>query len=200
HSPLALRKRYLDGVFLVSRKCAGARADGRRRPRLRGNADRPTRKPSRINRQTVRVRDDHRALDDVLQLADVARPVVRLEQVRRFFADTANSLAHARGIPMGEILDEQAYISPALAQGEQFQREHIEPVKQVRSEGPGGDGRLQVTIRRGNHPDVHADRSAATDTLNLALLQYAQQRHLSLGGPLADLAQVNRPPVSAAAL
>jgi len=48
---------------------------------------------------------------------------------------------------------------------------------------------VQISIRSGNHADVHADRPAATDPLEFVLLQHAQQHDLGLGGEFADLVE-----------
>src|SRR6058998_3604169 len=48
----------------------------------------------------VRIAHDHGPLDDVLQLPDVARPVVRLQQLRRLLGEAADPLAGAFGVAM----------------------------------------------------------------------------------------------------
>src|SRR5437867_9569683 len=164
HAALAFTESSLDGVLFVGRQRAGAEADDRRDP------EGPTGEPPRIDRESVRITDDHRALDDVLQLADVARPVVRLKQRRRLLGDAADPLADAVGVAMDEVFDEQGDIGPTFAQGGHLHWEHVEPIEEVRAEGAVGDGRLQISIRCGNHADVHADGPAATDTFELALL------------------------------
>ena len=81
---------------------------------------------------------------------------------------------------------------PTLAQGGHVQREHVEPIEEVRAEGAVGDGGLEIAIRCGNHANVHADGPAATDALEFALLQHAQQHDLGLGGEFADLVEEDR--------
>src|SRR5438105_5238984 len=49
---------------------------------LRLLSSRPGREPVRVDGEFVRVTKDHRPLDHVLQLADVSRPVVRLQQIK----------------------------------------------------------------------------------------------------------------------
>jgi hypothetical protein len=57
---------------------------------------------------------------------------------------------------------------------------------------PSATAACRSRFGRGNHADVHAERPAATDPLELALLQHAQQHDLSLGRQLADLVEENR--------
>src|SRR5437867_2572855 len=93
---------------------------------------------------------------------------------------------------MDEIFDEQRDIGPTFAQGGHLQWKHVEPIEEVRTEAAVGDGCLQIAIRCGNHANVGADGPAATDTLEFALLQHAQQHDLGLGGEFADLVEEER--------
>ena len=96
---------------------------------------------------------------------------------------------------MDEVFDEQGDIGPTFAQGGHLHWEHVEPIEEVGAEGAVGDGGLQIAIRCGNHANVGADGPAATDTLEFALLQHAQQHDLGLGGEFADLVEEERPAV-----
>src|SRR5258705_6040630 len=95
HAALALRERRLDGVLFVGRQRASGEAGDRR------GRKGPTGEPPPIDRERVRITQDHRALDEGLRLADVAWPVVRLKQLRRRRGDAADPLAEARGVAMG---------------------------------------------------------------------------------------------------
>src|SRR5258705_7202344 len=127
HAALAVLERRLDGVLFVGRPRAGGEAGDRRGPK--GS----TGEPPRIDRERVRITHDHRALDDVLQLADVPWPVVRLKQLRRLLGEAADPLADARSVAMGEVFDEQGDIRPTFAQGGHVQGEHVEPIEEVRA-------------------------------------------------------------------
>src|SRR5262249_15843789 len=104
HPALALPERGLDGVLPVRRERAVGFAVGR------GSLDPPAGERPLIDREGVRVGHDHRALDDILKLADVARPVVALQQVRRLPADATDLPAFACGVAVDEVLDEQGNI------------------------------------------------------------------------------------------
>ena len=127
-------------------------------------------------------REDDRALDDVLELAHVARPgvagqrghaprrrgrapclpVARRELLRR-------SARPARGMSLG-----------AIAQRRQRDREDVEPVVEVLAELAVGDQLLEVAVGRRDDAHVDLDRLGAADALELALLQHAQQLDLHL--------------------
>ena len=61
--------------------------------------------------------EDDGALDVVLQLADVARPVVLAEQAHRLGVDAAHLAAILLAVALQEELDEQRDVLPPLAQG-----------------------------------------------------------------------------------
>src|SRR5262249_39027111 len=76
-----------------------------------------------------------------------------------------------------------------------FQWKHVESVEQVLAEGTVDDGGLQIPIRRGNDPDVDADRPAPSDTLEFTLLQDPQEHDLGFGGGLTNLIEEDSPAV-----
>ena len=56
--------------------------------------------------------------------------------------------------------------------------EHLQPVEQVLAEGATGHRLVQVAVGRGDHPDVRFDEPRATEALELAFLQHAQELRL----------------------
>jgi hypothetical protein len=97
---------------------------------------------------------------------------------------------------MDEVFDQQRDIGPTFAEGGHLQREHIEPIEEVRAEGAVCDGGLQIAIRCRDHANVRADGAAASDALEFAFLQHAEQHDLRLGGEFADLVEEERAAVS----
>src|SRR6185436_473902 len=78
-------------------------------------------------------------------------------------------------------------------QGWHLDWEDVQAIEQIRAESTVGNRRLEVSIRRGNHPYVDANRAAAANSLELALLQNAKQRHLRICGQLADFVEKEYP-------
>src|SRR5215831_14667588 len=60
------------------------------RPQRRGRC--LPRQPARVDDERVRVAHDHRTLDDVLELTDVAGPAVGLNEVQRALVDLPDDL------------------------------------------------------------------------------------------------------------
>ena len=158
-------------------------------------ADRPGRATPRScggrcsTRQLGAVAQDHRPLDVVLQLADVARPVVLAQQPHRLGVDPADLAAVLLGVALQEELDQRRDVLAALAQGRQVDRDDVEPVVQVLAEPAGVDLVEQVAVGGGDDPGVDLDGAGVADPLELPLLQDAEQLDLELGRGAVDLVE-----------
>ena len=140
-------------------------------------------------RQLGAVAQDHRPLDVVLQLADVARPVVVAEQPHRLGVDPPHLAAVLLGVALQEELDQRRDVLAALAQGRQVDRHDVEPVVQVLAEPAGLDLVEQVAVGRGDDPGVDLLGVGVADPLELPLLQDAEQLDLELGRGAVDLVE-----------
>ena len=67
--------------------------------------------------------DDDGALDGVLQLADVARPVVRVERLKRTALDAGDEAPGLLLVVFEEVYDERVDVAGPLAQGRKLNRE-----------------------------------------------------------------------------
>ena len=138
--------------------------------------------------------EDHRALDDVLQLADVAGPVIRAERGHGRLTDPAERLPDlARGLARAVLGEERDVLGP-LPQRRHPDREHVEPEEEVGAEPPLAHRFLQVPVRGRYHAGVRPQRLAAAHPLELALLQHAQQGDLDRRRQLAHLVEEDRAP------
>ena len=136
------------------------------------------------------VRQDHRALDQVLQLADVARPVVPRQRIHRLGRDrldrssssgartAARSAAPASGCPRA-----------ARAAAARVIGNDVQPVEEVLAELLLVGERRQVAVGRRDQARIGAQRARAAQPLELALLQHAQQLRLQLERDLADFVE-----------
>src|SRR5258708_37378018 len=143
------------------------------------------RKPTLIDREILRVAHDYRSLDDVLQFANVTRPGIRLKHFQSLFVYPAYALSCFTRITIDEVLNQQANVFLPFTQRRHLNRENVEPVKEVAPERARGDGRFQIAVSSGNHPNIRSDGSSSTDTTELVFLQNAQKSDLGLGGKLS---------------
>ena len=81
------------------------------------------REPGFIHKESLPFRQNYRALDYILQLADVARPIVCVEEFDRLLVYVSNLLAQFLGVAVDQVSDQQGNIINALAQCRQVESE-----------------------------------------------------------------------------
>ena len=139
--------------------------------------------------------EDDGALEDVLQLADVAGPVVVEERLHRLGG-------HGRDRPLvlprrarDERVDEERDVLLALPQRREADGDDAEAVEEVLAELPFLDEAAEVGVRRGDDADVRVDRLDGADGEELALLEDPEELGLGLERHGADLVEEDRPAV-----
>ena len=137
-------------------------------------------------------REQHRPLDDVRQLAHVARELVAREHLEHLGRDARGGAAEALGVARDEVLDEQRDVPAPLAQRRHAHRHDLQAEEQVLAEAARGDLVLEIAVGRGDDAHVDLDGLGRADAPDLALLQHAQELHLHLGADLADLVEEQR--------
>jgi hypothetical protein len=120
------------------------------------------------------------ALDDVLQLAHVAWPVVGAQGRQGAPRDPAHVLLELPRVLANEVLHEDGDVFLALAQGRDRQGGHVDPVEEVLAEGAGSNELAEILVGRGDHPHIHRDGAGAPEPFHLALLQRAQELGLEV--------------------
>ena len=143
-------------------------------------------------RDQLTLGEDERPLDGVLQLADVAGPRVRREQIARLVAEAGVWLAHLTAQLTHEVISEEQDIVAPFAQGRQMDAKHRKSVVKILAEPAIGHGTFKVAIGGRNETDVGLQRRRAADTLVPPLLQHAQELRLRRRGKLADLVEKQR--------
>ena len=148
---------------------------------------------SRLLRQVHHQRgvavEDHRPLDHVAQLPDVARPAVAHQGIHVFLRYPLHALAEG----LGELLDhgphEQRDVVPTLPQGRDGDGKHVQTVVEIFPETPFSDRFRQVSVGGGDDPDVYGYRRRAAQPLELPLLEHAKELRLQLRRQFADFVQ-----------
>jgi hypothetical protein len=102
------------------------------------------------------------------------------------------TLARLPRVAIEEVLYQEGNVLCSLAQGRHVNWKNVQPVEQVAPKPPVGDGRLQVAIRRRNHPNICADGSRSADTLKLAFLENTQQSDLGFPRKLSHFIEEDR--------
>ena len=152
--------------------------------------------PASSERQRASVRrvvggEREEARHRVLELAHVARPVVRLERLdeRRLDVDLAHAVAI--GVRAHERVHERLDVLRALAERRHADGHHVEAIEEVLAEAPGLRLGGEIAVRRDD--EAHVDvLGAAADRLHLARLDGAQDLRLHRERELADLVDEER--------
>ena len=122
-------------------------------------------------------RRQRRARYGALELADVAGPVIRHEQLDRLAREHLALERHAlrRAVAVEEPLREHRDVDLPLAQRRQPDRERVDAVIEVLAEAPVAHELLERTIGRRDQPKVDGDRLVPAEPLEAPLFQHAQE-------------------------
>src|SRR6185503_9737294 len=130
---------------------------------------------------------DDRALDCILEFANVARPFVRHQTFTRAERKSFQLAITPRRGFISEVIREQHYVFTAVAQRWHLERHHIEPVIKILSKLSRFDRFFEVLVRGCDQSQINFDRQRAADSLKLSLLKYAQKFHLKRRSQFSDL-------------
>src|SRR5262245_37892137 len=99
--------------------------------------------------------EQHGALDRIAKLADIARPLILLEQRRRSWREAAD-VAFELSIEHVDVIGGQERdIAPPLAEWRQCNRHDLKAVKQVLTKLAVRHLLFEVAVRGGDDADVH---------------------------------------------
>ena len=130
---------------------------------------------------------DHRAriehdqpLDQVLQLADIARPAVLLEESHGFRADGFDARHVLLDVHFQEMIDQEGDVPFPFPQRRQIDRDHIQAVIEVLPELAFIDVVPDVAVRRRDHS--HIDFEGLCPAHALEFLQFEDAQQFGLKG------------------
>ena len=101
HSASAFSQGSLNHLFFLGHKLVAERLA------CRLNLTRIPNKPTLIDGEALRVTDDNRPFNHILQLSNVTRPRVRLKQIQGLLVGAPDFLPRFPGISSNEVLDQQ---------------------------------------------------------------------------------------------
>src|SRR5437867_10962729 len=159
-------------------------ASGRRRGRWRAGAQHFGGKIRGLD--LVALAQDDRTLDGVEELANVARPGIRLERGERRGAEPLDAV---RGVRLHEMIGEEPHVLSPLAQRRDLDGDRVDAVVEVLAELAGFHGLGEIAVRGGHEPYVDATRPGSADAKERAGLDGAQELHLAVRLHLADLVE-----------
>ena len=133
-----------------------------------------------------------RAFQHILQLPNVARPIVSLQLLegrlgKMFRRQPIVDRQFVKKVPceVGDILR-------PLAQRRRSQRNHVEAIVKVFPKSSRGHFTLKIAIRGGNHTDINGNLLVAADRTYRALLENPEQFGLHVCFQFSDLIEEDR--------
>ena len=135
---------------------------------------------------------DREPVAGVFQLANVARPLQRLEILQRLLAQYLPLAAEVPRRLVEEVLGEQRDVRTAFGKRRHMDADDIQTVIEVFAEGAVGDEGAQVAVSGGDDADVHLDAHSTPDPVELPLGQHPQQPGLGFRRHVADLVEEKR--------
>ena len=127
-------------------------------------------------------------LDDIVQLPDVARPLIAGKAALDLRGEDRGTLKLQ--VELGqEVVGQLQNVPPAGPQGRHLDVDDIEPVVEVLPKVPGLDELRQVPAGGRDDPHVHRHRAGAPHRLHLPLLEGPEDLGLHIQGHVADLIQ-----------
>src|SRR5262249_37093634 len=109
-------------------------------------------------------------LDDILQFANVARPIIRKQQSFRRRRESLYLPLTFLSALYREVMRQQDNVIPPVAKRRHGHRNNIEPVIQIGGKAAVFERSFQFPIRSGDQPDVYFYGASASDPLKLARL------------------------------
>src|SRR5579872_3702441 len=128
--------------------------------------------PEFSNRRLKRfaARDDHRPLDEILQLADVAGPVPSRKPLHDRRRNSFNLLLHLPGKFLDKVTHQLWNVFLTFPQRRYPDRKYMQAVVQITSEFAGRNHLFEVTIGSRYEANIHFPRVSASQPLKFALL------------------------------
>src|SRR5262245_11010003 len=120
-------------------------------------------------------REQHRALDRMVQLAHVAGPGMGAQRLQRFGLEPGQPLAVARGMALEEVGGEERDVVAPLAQRRQADLDRVDSEQQVLAEAPHRHLAAQVAVGGRDQPHRDPARAGRAHALELAGLEHAQE-------------------------
>src|SRR5262249_4656181 len=138
---------------------------------------------------------DHRPLDHIFQLSDVARPGVRSERPGGILAELEPASMFLT-VSSEQRVSQQDDVLTTLTQRRQLDRDDGQPKVEVLAEAASANLGLEVLVRRCNDTCVDLDPIPAANPFDLPLLQEPEQLDLERQTHLPHLVEEEGPTVS----
>ncbi len=143
--------------------------------------------------QLASVAEDDCSLDDILEFAHIARPLVRQQHLHRFWVDALDGAFVGLCCTAHKIRSQQGNVLPSLAQRRKVYLNHVQSKIKILAEPPRFHFRLHITIRRGDDADVSRPVSRIADSPVFFFLKQAKDLRLKQNREVGDFVKKQGP-------
>ncbi len=143
----------------------------------------------------VAVAERKRTLNDVLELANIPRPMIRqqrVEGVRNHLRRRLRAGPPRTEMLVNEMVHQQGDIFPSIPQRRDCQTDHVEPVVKILSELARLHQAAQISLCGADEADIDADRFFPAYALELLLFDRPKELYLQLAGNVIHFIQEHR--------
>ena len=116
--------------------------------------------PAFVNLELFSIAQDDRSLNHVLQLANVAGPVVPLKEFQRFLPDMPDSFSRFLCVALDQVLDEQRNVIHPIPRRRDLYGKDIQAIVQILAKRTSCDGRLQIPVRSRHHAPESSSKTS----------------------------------------
>jgi len=129
---------------------------------------------------------NHPTLNDILQLANVAGPIVALQFLHVELGQARTRNSKPAGGLFDKVISKRFHIFEALSQRRNFDGENAKTVIEVEAETPCFGLREEIAIGSSYETDLYRSRALVSHALKLPFLQNAQQLALQVERDFPD--------------
>src|SRR6185436_11372722 len=137
----------------------------------------------------VLLRHRDQTLDQVLELANVARPPVSGEDLERRFGNALDVAPELHVVASQEEVGELGNVFDAVPERRHPDRNDVQAEVEVLAEAPLAHRLVEVDVGGRDQPEAGLDRVRAADAFDLAFLDGAQQACLQIHPQIADFVE-----------
>jgi hypothetical protein len=134
-------------------------------------------------------RQDHCALDEILEFANVAGPIIFRQNSHRLRRNGVDLPIHTANAVLGESCDQGRYVRAAFAQRRNCDGKDVQPKVEITAKAFFLNHLFQVAMSCRDHADVNLLGLIATQPFKLPLLQYPEKFSLEFERDIPDFIQ-----------
>jgi hypothetical protein len=142
--------------------------------------------------RTCALREDRGSLDHVLQFPHIARPGVIFEDSGSFPGDSNARILCLKQDTRQEVFCQRKYVTDPFCQRRQFDGKSRKAIVKIFPEAALIDFFEKILVGGRHHADIDSLGVRAAQTLNLLLLQKAQQLRLQAGWDFSNFVEEKR--------